>query len=841
MCCQLFHAEPPTGSTLFERRGYRDAGLECAHILKDGSLHGMQAKFFTRAPESSEWAQIDKSVKDALQKNPQLSRLTICIPQNFDDPKIAGQTSAMDKWKNYVDAWRQIAAKQGRTVEFELWGDTQITNRLTKPENRGKRYYFFNQTELTPDWFMERLEEVAADARPRYTKELNVQLPIAQLFEGLGRTTEFALTPKTLYTRISRSLSHLNRSVYPTEAAATISDLLEQGDKLVELLAGSVWEGTAPLRLAEIAELAGHVRELAHEGRHILDDIATQDINEARRRGEKLDSHTEYAIQHKHSGVRSPLWEIAKAGNELARFAASHQAELANQPVLLVSGRAGSGKTHLLVDVAKRRATLGHPSLVMLGENFQDRDPLSQIIELCGLNTDHDTFLQALEAAAEASGGKFLLLIDALNEGAGLQLWPKRLAGLLTKLKRHPWIGVGLSVRTTYESVVVPDGVSEVAIRVTHEGFAANPEQATRAFFVHYGIDLPQVPMLNPEYTNPLFLKLLCKGLQDAGKHEVPAGGDGITAVFEFLIDATNGKLQRTGSLTTPPHQNVVRTYLDRLSDALADRDVTAIPVEEANQISQAVYPTQGYPNSLLALLLSEGLVTKEMIWRGEGEKSEEGVSFAYQRFQDNEVARRLLARNIDLANLAEAFRSDGVVGRLFVENYGFYRHQGLLEALSVQVPEQFGVELASLFDYKLDEDDEHLENYCKEQLCDCLLESLLWRRRDTITDATFEALNASITTGQHEDRYFDILLMLAAVPESPLNANRLDSILRRYKQPERDAWWMEWIYYHHYEESALDRLISWALLNDDKSHLSDEAVLLACVALSWLTSSTVR
>src|SRR5881397_2465062 len=81
LCSQLFRNEPPAGGGHFERRGYRDAGLECAHVLRDGSLHGMQEKYFTRAPTDDQWKQVDGSVATALAKNPTLTKLTICIPQ----------------------------------------------------------------------------------------------------------------------------------------------------------------------------------------------------------------------------------------------------------------------------------------------------------------------------------------------------------------------------------------------------------------------------------------------------------------------------------------------------------------------------------------------------------------------------------------------------------------------------------------------------------------------------------------------------------------------------------------------------------------------------------------
>ena len=54
----------------------RGPGLD----FPDGAEWGFQAKFFVSKPDSSEWGQIDKSVKRALDTHPKLSRYTICLP-----------------------------------------------------------------------------------------------------------------------------------------------------------------------------------------------------------------------------------------------------------------------------------------------------------------------------------------------------------------------------------------------------------------------------------------------------------------------------------------------------------------------------------------------------------------------------------------------------------------------------------------------------------------------------------------------------------------------------------------------------------------------------------------
>ena len=68
----------------FERKGTPDAGVECYCILKDGDEWGWQAKYFDTLG-TSQWSQLDKSVKTALDKHPKLVRYFVCIPLDRPD------------------------------------------------------------------------------------------------------------------------------------------------------------------------------------------------------------------------------------------------------------------------------------------------------------------------------------------------------------------------------------------------------------------------------------------------------------------------------------------------------------------------------------------------------------------------------------------------------------------------------------------------------------------------------------------------------------------------------------------------------------------------------------
>jgi hypothetical protein len=120
------------------------------------------------------------------------------------------------------------------------------------------------------------------------------------------------------------------------------------------------------------------------------------------------------------------VWSALRRAQE---FLATDAVRLVNDPVLLLQGEAGCGKTHLVCDVALERTKAGIPSILLLGHQFEMGEPWQQVIHLLGLNCDRDTLLGALDAVAEASGARLIFFIDALNEGAGVKLWSKHLVG----------------------------------------------------------------------------------------------------------------------------------------------------------------------------------------------------------------------------------------------------------------------------------------------------------------------------------------------------------------------------------------------------------------------------
>ncbi len=161
----------------------------------------------------------------------------------------------------------------------------------------------------------------------------------------------------------------------------------------------------------------------------------------------------------------------------------------------------------------------------------------------------------------------------------------------------------------------------------------------TKKFFEYFGIESPAAPLLVPEFSNPLFLKLLCSGLNNEGLRRLPKGFRGITKVFEFLIESTNRKLAK--ELGYDPDDRYVQATADRLAHAMAEKSQAWLEKPDAKRIIEQIRsePVQ-YEKTLYRNLLHEGLLKEDLrLTIGDSQQRQlrvPVVSFAYERLANH-------------------------------------------------------------------------------------------------------------------------------------------------------------------------------------------------------------
>ena len=818
LCAQLARTESPDGAK-FERKGTPDAGVECYCILDDGSEWGWQAKYF-HTMGTSQWSQLDKSVKTALDKHPALARYFVCIPLDRPDARIGRQKSAMQRWNERIEKWRGWAEERGTCVEFVWWGSSELLERLSRSEHIGRVYFWFDQRGFDSDWFQERLGEAVQAAGPRYTPEVHIDLPIAHKLEMFSRSESIFNEVKSLAKEIRRKFQTLpDPSRSENDLSQTVSSecLSELVNEVLKAFAQIEPAPVGNLPFADIAEKIASARDevdrleesvLQYKRDHSADKTGD---DESRRYNDFRGSL--YRLQHELEKVHSSL---------------KHTDSIASSRLMLLKGEAGTGKTHLLCDFAKRRIESGTPTVLLMGQRFVARDTpwiqAPQQLDLQGVNAEK--FVGALEAAAQAAGCRALLIIDALNEGEGRSIWPANLAAFLAPLEKSPWIGVLLSLRSEYEEFIIPENIRTQAVVVTHHGFDDHEYDATKTFFSHYGIEFPSAPILQPEFRNPLFLKTICLGLKNSGQRRLPRGFHGITAVFDLFLQAINKRL--ADSLGFNPKDALVRVALEKIAEHLIKTGKRWLDRPRAETIVNELLPGREFERSLYRGLVVEGVLTEGIDWRTDNPRSEI-VNISYERFADHIIADSLLRTNLDTNTPQSAFEENGALS--FICDSDKDVPPGLIEALCVQVPEKVGQELVTLAPILLNRWD----------IGKAFWQSIIWRKPDAFSETTREVFNQLV---QKWDDIYDALeglLTIAILEGHPFNAEFLDERLRQDSMPDRDAWWSICLHHAWDEPSAVKRLIDWTSAVTEDDDLEDKTVELCSITLAWMLTTSQR
>lgn len=816
LVCQLARKENIPNKKTFIRKGKPDAGVECFWILENNDEIAWQAKFFTNSIKESQWRQIDQSIKTVLNKHPKLKKYCIAIPNDPSDARIKGQTSMQEKWDLRVITWKEWASKKGIIAEFIPWWSSDIIEKLQKPENVGLTYFWFNKEEFTDEWFREQTELSITDLGKRYTPELNLKLDIADIFNGISRNKKFKEQAAKLFDKL---LIDGNKIIPKTKDLDSVSSEIQNKlTSILYLFNETNFQGIEKIPIKEFIDLIESANEKAKQIR----DYYLEEENKLRTKPD------DYRYDQRYGSVISTIREFEESANNLLYFLEKTTIKLANHPFLLLEGEAGVGKSHLLADIITERNTNNLISLFFLGQHFvTDEDPWTQIKKKNDIRCSVKEFLGALDSKAQISDHRIIIFIDAVNEGRGKYFWNKNINSFLSKIKKYKWLGVVMSIRTSYSDLIFPKNeiTEKEIIRYAHYGFKNQEYEATKLFFSYYKIELPSIPLLHPEFQNPLFLILFCEGLSKAGCSKIPDGLQGITSIIDFFINSINNILSQPNKLNYPKSINVVKKSIESIVAYRMENHLEYVSYEQAFILVKTIYKEYGTEKGLLDELISEGILSQNLFWKSENQ-NEEGIYLAYERFEDHLMATYIMDNTPDLEN---AFKENGTLFHLVKDEYTCSINKGLLEALTIQVPEKTGKELYEYIPHVSD----------SPLIIECFIQSLLWRKIETTSEKLIDYVNANEL--QYNNLFLDTILSVTAIPNHYFNAYLLHRNLLRFSLADRDAWWTIYLKRQFSYESAVRRLIDWAWSDSDKSHILDESIKLCSISLAWFHTSTDR
>ena len=790
LACTLIErsARWPAG-TNFERFGNPDGGREGQATLPDGRVCAWQAKYLFRF-DASAANQVERSVRRALDSEPALNHYLVVMPIDLASGDTDQRSSARSRWSAKVEQWKAIAKDTGRAVEFHFVGRHQLLKVLLDSAVAGLVRYWFDESFMDDGWFRERIGTAIAKAGRRYSPELHTEVEAVRALEGIGRTKDF----ETSWRKALASLRECRRFPWraPEDASTEILDALVACDKSLNEV------DTAICSVVSSLDGFGDLPPPDHQILNALQEVS------------KLLSilHTDHPPRDGYyTGQVGTLYVASRRTVEaleiLLDLANSVTTQAARCQEILIAGKAGTGKTHLLCAVAKTRMESGLPTVLVMGQDFDRRAPRNQIPELTSFNGPVEEEVAALAAASEAAGAMGLLIIDALNESERPEHWKDELRVLQQVAARHDQVALVVSCRTDF----LPNVVGETSMpTMTHEGFGEATDEAVRRFAQEYDLDAVSFPVLNPEFSNPLFLKLACEALETLGHGRFPLGSAGLTTVCGAFLEAVNLRLASHERCDFDKESLLVKEAVRRL--AVECSDGSLLERERADQLLGEILTGRKWSESLLKGLLDEGVLIA----------TSAGIGFGYQRLGD--IARASLLCADSYEQIQEWINRLGNRQWLF---------RGVLEVLAMMLPEKRGVELIDL----LDNDDAYIQHDNLE----LFIQSLGLRAAEAVSDRTIQILRQLLEDGYTQGEVCNQLVRLSCVPDHPLNSRWTHTWLLSQNLAQRDALWSLFLIGKAEHASPVRRLISWARTSSQDA--DPEVRQLAGLMLGWMLSSS--
>lgn len=843
LVCQVARRLPPPANSEFRRihGAGGDGGVEAVWILSNGDEHGYQAKYYTKSGDV-DWGAIDKSVATALATHPKLTTMTIAIACALTGrtqritKKGKPQANGWDAWDDHKAKWEASAKALGRNVAFETWTASDLEDMLARPETTGLIDYWFGGIELSPTWLALQCQRTVAALEERYHPEDHVDVSTEAVFDGLLRNAQF----RTLLRTARQEVLEIARlGAGPTSLADAdqqkLTQIAEGIERFGEATAILSSDTNSTFAYAAWRDQALDLRKRVFEMVQTASELARAIVPKQTSASHPVPTDED----RERARLNSLVDSLRKLQTTLGQFldVVDSPGSLSDQRrFLLLDGRAGSGKSHLIASQIERALADGAPALFLLGTDFTLHGTIeNQMVahfELTGSNFER--LLGALNARAEALGKRALIAIDAVNEGAGVQLWRLGLHSFAQRILAYPRLALCVSCRREYVDHLVTAAVDAMATRAEVAGFET-PEEieaAARVYMDRRGIVRPATPWLNPEFSNPLFLRTACLAIERDGRTTFPRGMRGTSEVLSFFLDSTGRHLGTSydgaDTLVRP-----VRRAVLALAGAMATDWRDYVARGQAHGIVETAFQGFAPPSgkTWLELLRFRGLLRYDPNPAHDPadplSAQDDVVRFSFQRFQDHLIANALLQNVSDPKGL---FDAGGSLAFVLSKHGVQWEWRGLFYALFLHFADRYNVELVDILPGGVG------VWWDQWPVQDAYVDSVRWRIGDAFSDRTLELFNQ---LDRDEEDLIALLIELAVVENHPWNAELLDRNLMRRGLADRDAFWTCQINAAHNDAGhPLSRLINWCL-NPGISRAEDGTLGLALVLLAWACASS--
>lgn len=704
-------------------------------------------------------------------------------------------------------------------IELQLITDTAILDLVINKYPYLGLYYFCNHT-INFDWFITHANHMYDDLGERYNRKFNVEtdfLDELSLFVHDQRAVDCLNTKKKeLLEEIDKQ--YWKRDQYRSYLYVLREAILSLTDVTSESLCTALeWQDIVKQRIqTEREKYAKAVESLKREQKEAYDNVYNNaGSKEAKSR--LLEKAHELGRQIDDLTVLIDLPEAVAITDR--------ERSLLQGKVMLLSGRAGTGKSQLLATKTKTLLDAKRTALLLVAGIYFTADPIQeQIIKNLRLDFRFEELIDVLETIGEKNNCIVPVFIDAINETWNNKLWKTGLPLIADKVKHAPMVRLVVSYRPEYENIVIPDSMSSAGgdiVRIYHCGFEDNSIAAVREFLNYYNIPFTPLEYFGYEMSNPLFLTLYCKTYNG---EEVS-----LPTLYERLIEKANANIYSAREedlrrLGYSANDDLLLPLIIQIAEYLVTHDERSISKAELSKLSYWTEYGLTPPPYITCLI-------KENILHDTTFDNVEKLYFAYDQMNDYYCAKAIM----DMRSTKDEVRqylSEKVLG---IENnkLGFSRNIDLFVNTCVLYAEKYGEECIDVID-TLTEDNERWEVFSR------YVKSFEWRKTRAISRNIFTELLNKYPCGP--DDLWPMLIGNSVKVSHPFNADFLHEFLSRYKLNRRDYLWTAYVNKLTWDDS--DRVVQLIQMYDRGEKLevkNEKQVELLLTLFAWILTSTNR
>ena len=486
-----------------------DGGVESYATLSDGSIVGLQAKWFLTSISNSQINQIKKSIQDAMKIRSEIVRYIVCIPRDLTSKTAKGENTESKRWNGLIE----VINDEFPSVSIEMWNDTRITTEIQEPTSAGIHKYWFENSEMAQESFSFAFEKAENSwLSTRYVSDLNVIGEISCSLEKFVGDYDFRISTARKLSRISELCLSFDK--------ASDNLLSVCGDKSAELVA----------LLSETKEqLEVIAKESIKVQKWLFDESSTSPTVDERiffinynLLVEKIKECKLNFSYHFHiSDVTKILKQLSQIDyNELLKDVR----DCLSCRSLLFLGDPGTGKTHGVGAFAEKmlNGKFHLPLLIQARSIKPDQNWKDIVVQYLGLgNTwSEDELWQALTAAVNRNKfqaeylskdtlilPKIIIIVDGIDESSAHDKWIERIQETAAIVANYPQIRFCFTSRPAIFSH--PDDYANVTR--LNAGGDVPVYKLFDGYMKAYNITAKNSGWLKYALTTPLALKLFCE------------------------------------------------------------------------------------------------------------------------------------------------------------------------------------------------------------------------------------------------------------------------------------------------------------------------------------------